>query len=99
MDKNEAINIVRKYKDLLKDNFDFDKIYLYGSYAKNSNKKHSDIDVAIVSSNITDDFFATNPLLWRLRRQIDDRIEPLLIDRNNDPAGFLEEIERSGIEI
>ncbi len=99
MDKNEVIEIVRKYKELLRDNFDFDKVYLYGSYAKDTNKEHSDIDVAIISSKISDDFFATNPLLWRLRRQIDDRIEPVLIDKNNDPAGFLDEIERTGIEI
>lgn len=99
MDKNEVINIVKKYKDLLKDNFEFDKVYLYGSYSKDTYKEDSDIDVAIIASNISDDFFATNPLLWRLRRQIDDRIEPLLIDKNNDPAGFLDEIERTGIEL
>ncbi|MBG0859601.1 MAG: nucleotidyltransferase domain-containing protein, partial [Bacteroidales bacterium] len=59
----------------------------------------SDIDVAVIVSNISGDFFSVNPLLWKLRRQIDDRIEPVLIDRNNDRSGFLEEIKRNGIEI
>jgi hypothetical protein len=43
-------------------------------------------------SDIAGDFFSVNPLLWKLRRQIDDRIEPILIDRNNDRSGLLEEI-------
>jgi uncharacterized protein len=99
MDKIEAIEKVKKYKLLLKDHFQLDNVYLFGSYAKNTNKEDSDIDVAIVVSNISDDFFAVNPLLWKIRRQVDDRIEPVLIDKNNDKSGFLEEIKRSGIEI
>jgi uncharacterized protein len=99
MDRIEAIEKVRKYKLLLKDHFQLDNVYLFGSYAKNTNKEDSDIDVAIVMSNIPEDFFAVSPLLWKIRRQVDDRIEPVLIDKNNDQSGFLEEIKRSGIEI
>ncbi len=99
MDKFEAIEKVKKYKLLLKDHFQIDNVYLFGSYAKNTNKEDSDIDVAIVVSNISEDFFAVNPLLWKIRRQVDDRIEPVLIDKNNDVSGFLEEIKRCGIEI
>ncbi len=99
MDKNEVINKVKRYKVLLKDYFNFETVYLFGSYARDTYDENSDIDVAIVVSDITDDFFSVNPLLWKLRRQIDDRIEPILIDRNNDRSGFLEEIKRNGIEI
>ncbi len=99
MDKIEAIEKVKEYKLLLKGYFQIDNVYLFGSYAKNTNKEDSDIDVAIVVSNISDDFFAVNPLLWKIRRQVDDRIEPILIDKNNDKSGFLEEIKRIGIEI
>ncbi|MFP4060768.1 MAG: hypothetical protein ACLFUC_09835 [Bacteroidales bacterium] len=35
----------------------------------------------------------------QLRRQIDVRIEPILIEESNDQAGFLDEIKRTGIEI
>ena len=45
------------------------------------------------------DYFSINPLLWKLRRQVDDRIEPILIERENDQADFLGEIQRYGIEI
>ena len=99
MDKNEAINKVKQYKLLLKKYFNLDAVYLFGSYARDNFREDSDIDVAVIVSNISGDFFSVNPLLWKLRRQVDDRIEPVLIDRNNDRSGFLEEIIRNGIEI
>ncbi len=99
MDKKEAINKVKQYKLLLGKHFDLDSVYLYGSYAKDTNQEDSDIDVAVIVRNISGDFFSVNPLLWKLRRQVDDRIEPFLIDKSNDKSGFLEEIKRTGIEI
>jgi predicted nucleotidyltransferase len=99
MDKNEVINKVKQYKILLGKHFDIDSVYLFGSYAKDTNTEDSDIDVAVVVRNISDDFFSVNPLLWKLRRQVDDRIEPILIDINNDRSGFLDEIKKNGIEI
>ncbi len=88
-----------QYKLLLGNHFDIESVYLFGSFANDTNREDSDIDVAVVVKNISGDFFAVNPLLWKLRRQIDDRIEPILIDKNNDKSGFLDEIKRSGIEI
>jgi predicted nucleotidyltransferase len=99
MDKEEAINRVKEYSILLRKYIPFEKVYLFGSYAKNTNRVDSDIDVAIVVKHIEGDFFAIQPLLWKLRRQIDDRIEPILIEKDNDRGGFLTEIQRNGIEI
>lgn len=99
MDKGEALEIVCKYKSLVKEHFDVDSMYLYGSYAKNTNTEESDIDVAVVVKSLEGDFFSTHPLLWKLRRQVDDRIEPILIDLSTDTSGFLDEIKRYGIEI
>jgi predicted nucleotidyltransferase len=99
MDKNEAIEIVRQYKQLLNKSLKFDKVYLFGSYAKNTFRDDSDIDVAIVVDKFSGDYFTINPLLWKLRREVDDRIEPVLIEKNNDSSGFLEEIVKNGIEI
>ena len=84
---------------MLKDYFDVDKVYLFGSYVKETNKEDSDIDVAIVVNSLKGYYFSTTPLIWKLRRQIDDRIEPILIEKDNDSSGFLEEIQKSGIEI
>jgi predicted nucleotidyltransferase len=99
MDKREAVNIVKAYRHLLKDYLQFDHIYLFGSYAKDTYKDNSDIDVAIVVDRIEGDYFSINPLLWKLRRQIDDRIEPFLIEKDFDDADFLGEIQKYGIEI
>ncbi|HSL85620.1 MAG TPA: nucleotidyltransferase domain-containing protein [Bacteroidales bacterium] len=93
------MNKVKQYRLLLKDHFNIEAIYLYGSYARDTFNENSDIDVAIVVNSITGDFFSVNPMLWKLRREIDDRIEPILIESNTDRSGFLEEIKRSGIEI
>ncbi|MGV8828729.1 MAG: nucleotidyltransferase domain-containing protein [Breznakibacter sp.] len=99
MDKREAISKVTQYSALLKQYIEFDKIYLFGSYAKNNYREDSDIDVAIVVKQMDGDFFTINPLLWKLRRQIDDRIEPILIESDFDDAGFISEIQKHAIEI
>jgi len=99
MDQREAIDKVKEYKLLLRNYFPLEKVYLFGSYAKDTNRADSDIDVAIVVSHIDGDYFSIHPLLWKLRRQIDDRIEPILIERDNDKGDFLSEIQKYGIEI
>jgi predicted nucleotidyltransferase len=99
MDKTEVIIKVREYSLLLKNYFPLEKVYLFGSYARDSYRVDSDIDVAIIVSHLEGDYFSIHPLLWKLRRQIDDRIEPILIERENDNSGFLSEIQKYGIEI
>lgn len=99
MDKGEAIKKVKQYKTLLGEYFDLDSVYLFGSYANDTNRDDSDIDVAVIVNNVSGDFFAINPLLWKLRRQIDDRIEPVLIEKNHDESGFLDEVKLTGIEV
>ena len=99
MDQSEAINKVKQYKSLLSEHIMFEKVYIYGSYATDNQHDDSDIDVAIVVDQILGEYFSTVPLLWRLRRQVDDRIEPILIQKENDKSGFLSEIIKSGLEI
>ena len=59
----------------------------------------SDIDVAIIVNSVEQDYFSYAPLLWKLRREIDDRIEPILIEKNHDESGFLNEVLTSGMII
>ncbi len=99
MDKNEVITKIKRFRHILNEHFDIKKVFLFGSYAKGTSNEDSDIDVAIVVANIEDDYFKTTPLLWKLRREIDDRIEPIIFEYNNDKSGFLKEIEKYGIEI
>jgi predicted nucleotidyltransferase len=104
MDKrDDIIDKVRAYKTLVTPTFplEIDKVYLFGSYAKGTPHKDSDIDVAFVVNSYGDDydFMVSEPPLWNLKRQVDIRIEPHVIARDTDYAGFLEEIQRTGVEI
>jgi len=99
MDNREILNILSGYKTLVCKHFDVDKVVLYGSYAKGNQRKSSDIDVAVIVNSVNDDYFTYAPLLWKLRRGIDDRIEPILIEKDNDVSGFLSEILKTGIVI
>ena len=97
--EKEIIGLIEKYAVLLSEHFDLEKVILYGSYAKGTAKADSDIDVAIIVDKIKGDFFSYAPLLWKLRRQIDDRIEPIIFEKGKDKSGFLSYIIKNGIEI
>jgi predicted nucleotidyltransferase len=104
MDKREVIiEKVKAYRALVKSSFPIpvEQFYLFGSYAKGTSHKDSDIDVALVVSHLGDDydFLTTEPLLWRLKRQVDCRIEPHVISRDTDYASMLDEVKRTGIEV
>jgi predicted nucleotidyltransferase len=99
MDNREILNKLIAYKLLVSKHFNIDKVVLYGSYAKGTQNVWSDIDVAIIVNSINDDFFNYAPLLWKLKRGIDDRIKPILIEKNNDESGFLNEIMKTGVVI
>lgn len=99
MDQAEVIGKVKRFAGLAREQFEISRVILFGSYAKGNAHEYSDIDVALVVKTIDLGFFEVEPVLWRLRRQIDPLIEPVLIEEDNDPAGFLEEITKTGIEI
>jgi len=104
MDEREhIIDKVRLYKELVTEHFPvpIEQFWLFGSYAKNNAHKDSDIDVALVVNHLDKDYsvLKTEPVLWRLKRQVDLRIEPHVIARDTDYAGILEEIRHTGIQI
>ena len=76
------------------------KSFLFGSYAKETEREESDIDIALVLGNMPD-FFATQMQLRKLRRTIDLRIEPHPIREAdfNSQHPFAFEIQKSGIEL
>jgi predicted nucleotidyltransferase len=101
-ERDDIISKVKKFKQLVFDsNFPMkiESVYLFGSYAKGMPHEHSDIDVALVVKRFKGDFFKVIPPIWKLRRQVDFRIEPHVIARDTDYAGLLNEIQRTGILI
>lgn len=99
MDNAEVLTKLKEYKKLLAKHMVFDQLILYGSYAKGNAHKDSDVDVAVVVDTISGDYFSTRPLLWKIRRAVDDRIEPVLVEKRHDESGFLAEIIKTGIAI
>ena len=52
-------------------------VYLFGSYAKGTQTALSDIDVAVVSQDLSDDRFEELVRLLKISSEIDIRIEPV----------------------
>jgi len=72
------------------------KVVLYGSYARGTAREDSDIDVAVVVPRLKGDYLKQSAQLFKLTREIDFRIEPVLLAENRDLSGFLEEVMRTG---
>ena len=101
MVKREIIAIVKKYYAfLLEQKYKISSAYLFGSYAKGTEHLESDIDIAFIFNELTDEIDMQVELM-KLRRRFDLRIEPHLFAQNDlkDSNPFLEEILNTGISI
>ena len=98
MDRDTAIMYARKFKDAISEHFQPSRVYLYGSYSKGTQREDSDIDVAVVVSEMNGDWFSNIPLLWTASRKINVLIEPVLIEECH-PSPLYEDILRTGIAI
>lgn len=101
--EREIMDIVKKYVEVILENYKVKAIILFGSYAKGTNHKDSDIDIAIITDDIKGkDIFDEQLNLKKLRRNIDYRIEPHLIetaDYDNVETPFVQEIINTGIKV
>lgn len=97
MDKDEVVVIAKKYAESIKEKIKPQKVILYGSFAKGNWHENSDIDVAVIVDSIDNDILETKKMLFKLRRGIDDRIEPILLeDNSSDKSGFLKDVLKYG---
>jgi len=75
--------------------------YIFGSYAAGKENQWSDIDVAVVSSDISDDRLSERVRLARVSYGIDRRLEPVPFSPeacvDEDPLAW--EIKRKGLRI
>jgi predicted nucleotidyltransferase len=96
-----ASTIARRFVEFLKKNYSLHSVYLYGSYAKGNFDEESDIDIAVVADDFTGDIVEDIFKLMKLRRQVDNRIEPhpfSLKDFNKENP-MAKEIIETGIKI
>jgi uncharacterized protein len=96
MDNKEAVEKVKKYADTIIEEFSPSMVVLFGSYAKGTQKEYSDIDVAVIVNEIKGDYLETLSKLYKMRRRIDVRIEPHILESGNDDSGMLQEILSTG---
>ena len=89
---------------MIKDAYPVKKMILYGSYAKGSATKDSDIDVGVIidlPDSVNKVEITAN--LFHIARKIDTHIEPLCIlwseYKNFERGSILSEIVKTGIEV
>lgn len=98
MDKEQAIKLAQRYKAAVAERLPLKAVYLYGSFSKGTYTAESDIDIAVVVEQFNDDYFADTPLLWKLKRNISNLIEPvLLVEDKSNP--LYSDILKTGILI
>ena len=96
MDKKTTVKHLKPYITAVRKHFDVEMVVLYGSLSKGTARMDSDIDVAVVVDSLREDLLDAEAKLFRLRRTIDDRIHPVLLESANDRSGFLAEITKNG---
>jgi uncharacterized protein len=92
----KIIKSVEKFAEIVNKEFNVKKIILYGSYAKGTSTDYSDIDVAVIFDRYDGDVLKANSRLFSIVRDIDVRIEPVLLEMQNDRSGFIDSISKYG---
>ena len=99
----EIMDIIERYIKVILENYKVKAIILFGSYAKGTNHEDSDIDIAIITDDIKcEDVFEEQLNLKKLRRNIDYRIEPHIIevdDYDKISTPFVQEVIDTGIKV
>ena len=101
-DKDLVYKKINEYIDVLKKNHILVwRLYLYGSYAKNTYTSESDIDLAIFLEKDDLDGFEEDSKLMKLRRSVDFRIEPHSFSKTDfdEKNPYIREIIKTGERI
>ena len=92
---------VRNFLHAARRKYSISAAYLYGSQAKGTASLWSDIDVALISDDFSDDLFDERLVLMHIAARIDDRIEPYPFTKQsfneNDPIAS--DIQRHGLRV
>jgi uncharacterized protein len=97
-----VFSLVKRYiAELEKNKIPIKKAILFGSYARGKAKMESDIDVALVSEVFSGDRFEDRRKIIPLRREIDNRIEPIPFRPEDFENGgiLVEEIKKTGVVV
>jgi len=97
----EITKNVKKFLRAVKQSKRVEMAFVYGSWVKGRADKWSDIDVAVVSPDFSEDLFEERAWLMRLAATLDDRIEPHPFRPEDFNANhpLVSEIRRSGVRV
>lgn len=96
----EIYPVILRYINAVRQYFEIDSVFLFGSYAAGSASSDSDIDLAIVSSSFSKNRFDDNVILGKLTWGIDTRIEPIAFTpKEFEEQFFAQEIKMKGVKI
>ena len=99
----KASDLIDNFVDALKiENYNIKYVYLFGSYAKKNNHENSDIDIAVILGNTSENIFDEQMKMMRIASRLDDvRIEPHPVYLEDFEKGtpFVNEIKKTGILI
>lgn len=98
--KENIDSIIHSFLDSIKNEIRIDKVYLFGSYAKGTSSKYSDIDLAIVSRDFEGvRFFDRKRLIkYIVKVNTDIQLHPFKLEDFTTDDPFVEEIIRTGIQ-
>jgi predicted nucleotidyltransferase len=99
--KDDLEKVIRIFLDEIQKTYRLDSAYLFGSHAKGTSNQWSDIDLAVVSPDFSEDLYEELLALMRLAAEIDDRIEPRPFRPDmftpNEP--LVDEIQKHGLKL
>jgi predicted nucleotidyltransferase len=99
MAQNDLTNILDKYIKKVVPFLSPQEIILYGSQARGTARKDSDIDIAVIVDSFDDsnkNYLKVETELNMMCLDVDLRIEPILLESNIDRSGFLTHIRHTG---
>lgn len=99
MAQERAIAAAKQYADAVRRMMHPKAVLLYGSHAKGTATKYSDIDVAVIVDHIEGDYLQLLSRLWALTNGINDEIEPVLLTEEDGESGFLQTVYTTGIAV
>ncbi len=99
MAENEVIGIAKEYAERVRRIMDAKAVILFGSHARGTATKDSDIDIAVIVDGLDTDYLAAVSKLWSLTRDVNDEIEPVLLLANDTDSGFLQTVQSTGIAV
>lgn len=96
MDSRTTLDAAIEFANRAATMFHPKEVVLFGSQVQGETHKDSDIDIAVVFDLLDDSRLEKAFQLYKLRRDIDTRIEPILVQKNNDSSGFYNHIKATG---